>query len=201
MLSGGRSGSRSGGGTEELMMWSIAYRVVARRASWNEEELRRLREHADRWRGRLSRGASGYDVSGLPATDDLFASTTPGGGRDAARDYLALVRALAELEALFPGVEAYVSDELFVRLPQRPRQIDLAELRREVLRELDPVEDLDELDDALARADAAYREWVVSTCLRQRLEEARRDFLLWKRSRASDDSPVPSGEGSAPSKK
>ena len=182
-------------------MWSIAYRIVTRRASWSEAELRTLREHADRWRGRLSRGASGYDVSGLPVTDELFAHTTPGGGRDAARDYLALVRALAELEALFPGLEAFVSDELFVRLPRRPGQIDLAELRREVLRELDPAEEIEEIDDALARARAAYREWVVSTCLRQRLEEARRDFLLWKRSRAGDDSPVPSSEGSAPSRK
>jgi hypothetical protein len=183
------------------MRWSIAYRVVGRRFSWNEDELRRLREHADRWRGRLSRGASGYDVSGLPATDELTAATTPGSGRDAARDYLALVRALAELEALFPGVEAYVSDEVFVRLPQRPRQIDLAALRREVLRELDPVEDTDALEDALARARAAYREWVVSICLRKKLEEARRDFLLWKRSRARDDSRAPSSRGKALAKK
>jgi hypothetical protein len=180
-------------------VWSIVFRVVRRREQWTPAEVRALREHAERWRGRLSRRASGYDLSGLPAADELRAVTVPGPGRDAARDYLAVIKALRELEGLFPGLESFVEDPVFVREPTRPSTLDLARLRRRVLAELDPNEDAEDLaiDTLLREAREAYREWMLGSMLRERLLEAKRDFQMWKRAQQQtarlepdDDEPV-----------
>lgn len=165
-------------------MWSIAFRVVARGLPWTLDELRTLRDHAERWSRRLSRNGAGYDLTELPAHEELDGTLRPGGGRDAARDYVTLVRALVDLERLFPGLEATVWDRFYVPEPRRPGTVQLQALRQAVLEDFDPVQLDDEereLEQTLARAQASFDEWLMSSSLREKLAGARRDFEEWKR--------------------
>lgn len=165
-------------------MWSIAFRVTARGLPWTPDELRKLREHAERWSRRLSRACSGYDLTHLPASGELQGVLHPGAGRDAARDYVALVRALSELELSFPGLEAQVSDGFYVPEPRRPGTVELQELRQAVLEDFDPVHQDEEdlaVEQSLARAQSCFEEWLMGSALREKLAGAQRDFQAWKR--------------------
>lgn len=186
------------------MAWSIHYRIRYDH-SWTEEDKAKLREHSDRWNEKLSLLSSGYDVRGLPEKRDYQGSTKAAPSPRAANDYVTVVSALRELEMLFPGLEATVSDESEHHRHARPQDIDLRELRQAVLEEWgDPKgryadsEEAEDPDEELRRAEermagesedtepeAGVEPPAVPGDLRSEtqalLKRAAKDFEIWKK--------------------
>ncbi|MFZ5443735.1 MAG: hypothetical protein ACOZQL_27255 [Myxococcota bacterium] len=86
-----------------------------------------LSAHVTRWSVRLS--SSSYAL--YPEDETVLRGTTSvRRARALAADYLLLVLALCELELLFPGVEARLSDDEGVLTGVRPHELVPADLRR-----------------------------------------------------------------------
>lgn len=186
------------------MAWSIHYRIRCDR-SWTEADKAKLRAHSDKWNGKMSSLSTGYDVGGLPEKREYQGSTKAAPSPRAANDYVTIVSALRELERLFPGLEARVSDESEHHRNARPHDIDLQELLQAMLEEWgDPngtyadSEEAEEPDEELRRAeehmageagDAEPEADVEPPTDRggarsetqSLLEKAAKDFAIWKK--------------------
>lgn len=163
------------------MGWSIRYRIVCER-EWSEADRRRLTEHVQKWGEKLSPHSDGYNVQGMAAERDFHGRTKPPPSRAAASDYVNLVRALQELEELFPEAEVFISDDGEIYTDARPDEIDLESLRERMLEEFgaekDELEDQEELEEDLRALTELERARAEAKPL---LEKAARDFEIWKR--------------------
>lgn len=116
------------------MGWTINYRVECERG-WSEDDKRKLRAHQARWNEEMSSLSEGYDVGGMVASPVFHGFTKPAPSARAAGDYVTIVQALRELEALFPEARVYVSDTGGIVPESRPGDIDVERLREQMLEE------------------------------------------------------------------
>lgn len=165
------------------MGWSIYYRIRCER-EWTDSYWRRLREHVQKWSGKLSRLSDPYDVGGMAGRSEFTGATRAAPSARAASDYVTIVEALRELEALFPGAEVRISDDSGIHTDARPGEIDLEALRDAMLAVWSAGEGLEEESEGEDSELEAMRQAAELERAREEarplLEKAAKDFEIWK---------------------
>jgi hypothetical protein len=158
------------------MRWSIQYRIRLQRA-WTDDDQRVFDAHAAKWAKQLSEASEPLRVV-RREPNELVGSSTPG-PTDSADDYVVIVRALREIETLFPGSDVVVFDDEYLVEPTHVDEISLEDLRQYVA---DAWEEPDEDRPAeLADAEADSQDVQLFEQMHAKLESAKADFAIWKR--------------------
>jgi hypothetical protein len=150
-----------------------------------------LRDHQEKWASTLSERCEGYSVCELVETDDFSGATEPEPSPRAAADYVNIVRALRELETLFPEAEVFISDSSSINDEARPGAIDLESLREAMLREWSADGTFEGVRPEAEGAELQDLDAVeIQRVLREvapLLEQAKNDFAIWKRAQDREE--------------